>query len=239
MRLSRPWFCQRAFRALAVGAALAAGLLLTPGPTPADLLPPLPLLSSLYRVEEDWTLTINQPNSDVASPQVSTQMSRSPTASRFCNFHLNSVDVPSFALGGLQLQAWRGTSNIGVYTSPNSAIMGSDNEMVTWTQYLRNDTGQLRFGIGTIQPAVPGASSTTWGDFSGMEITVTGASTNLDTYDPAYSLQNSGVTFGANRVTSMVLTQVRYYYTDGTVITDSTPRVVYSAVLDPALSGDN
>jgi hypothetical protein len=219
-----------------VGAALAAGLLLTAGPTPADLnlLP----LGTLYRVEEDWTLTINQPNSDVASPQVSTQMARSPWAGRFCNFHLNSVDVPAFSLGGLQLQAWKGTSNIAVYTNPNSAIMGTDYEMVTWTQYLRNDTGELRFGIGTLQPGVAGASSTTWGNFSGMEITVPGASTNLDTYDPDYSLQNSGVTFGANRVTSMVLTQVRYYYAGvPDPVIDSTPRVVYSAVLDPSLGG--
>jgi hypothetical protein len=238
MSLSRLLFSRRLLGALGAFAALAAAVLLAPAPSNADLLSLLGL-GSVYRVEEDWSLTVNQPNSDVASPQVSTQMARSPTSSHFCNLHLNSVDVPAFALGGLQLQAWQGSNNLAVYTSTNSAIMSTDNELVTWTQYLRNDTGQLRFGIGTLQSGVPGSSSQTWGDFSGIEVTVPSGSTSLNNYDPNYSLQNSGVTFGANRVTSMVMTQVRYYYTNGTVITDSTPRVVYSAVLDPALGGDN
>jgi hypothetical protein len=238
MSFSRPWLSRRVVGALGFLAALVAAVFLLPGTTAAD--PPfLSGFASLYRIEEDWTLTVNQPNSDVASPQVSTQMARSPWASRFCNLHLNSVDVPAFALGGVQLQAWQGGNNIAVYTSPNSAIMSTDNELITWTQYLRNDTGELRFGLGTLQSGMPGASSQTWGDFSGSEITVPCRNTSLDNYDPNYSLENSGVTFGANRVTSMVMTQVRYYYTDGTVVTDSTPRVVYSAVLDPALGGDN
>jgi hypothetical protein len=211
---------------------------LVAGPAAFAQAPPSPTGATLIRVEEDWTLTVGQPNSDVASPQVSTQMVRAPWSSRFCNVHLNSVDVPSFAVGGLQLQAWKGTTNTAVYTSPNSAVMGTNNELVTWTQYLRNDTGQLRFGVGTLQSGVPGASSQTWGDFSGIEIPVPGISTDLSNYDPSYSQQNSGVTFGANRVSSMVLVQVRYYYDDGSVQTDSTPRLVYSSTLDPDFNPD-
>ena len=178
MSLTRLVLSRRVLGAVGVFAALAAGVLLFPAPSSADL-PLLNLFASVYRVEEDWTLTVNQPNADVASPQVSTQMARAPWASRFCNFHLNSVDVPSFAVGGLQLQAWKDTTNLAVYTSPNSAVMGTNNELVTWTQYLRNDTGQLRFGIGTLQSGVPGSSSQTWGDFSGIEITVPSGSTDL------------------------------------------------------------
>jgi hypothetical protein len=194
-----------------------------------------PTAPTLIRVEEDWSLTVNRPNADVASPQVSTQMARAPWASRFCNLHLNSVDVPSFAVGGLQLQAWNGTSDIAVYTSPNSAIMSTDIETATWTQYLRLSNGQLYFGIGTVQPNTPGASSQTWGDFSGMEITVTGATPDLSNYDPTYSVQNSGVTFGANRVNSLTLVQVRYYDNEGgpPYYIDLTPRPVYSAASDP------
>src|SRR5262249_28717603 len=147
------------------------------------------------------------------SPQVSTQMKRAPWSSRFCNFHLNAVDVPSFCVGGLQLQAWQGDTNLAVYTSPNSAVMATDNELVTWTQYMRIVNGELRFGIGSFDPTIPKPSSTTWGDFSpGMEITVPGALPDLSNYDPTYSAQNSGVTFGANRVLSLTLVSVRYYY---------------------------
>jgi hypothetical protein len=191
-----------------------------------------PVGATLIRVEEDWSLAINQPDSNLAAPQVSTQMARAPGTSRFCNLHLNSTDLPTFAVGGLQIQAWQDSTNLAVYTSPNSSIMATDSELVTWTQYMRVDSGTLYFGIGTAQPNTPGASSTTWGDFSGMEIPVAGAWPDLSSYDPSYSQQNSGVTFGANRVESMVLVQVRYYYDDGSVQTDSTPRVVYSSASD-------
>jgi hypothetical protein len=192
----------------------------------------------VVRVEEDWSLSLNQPDSSLGAPQVSTQMARAPWAARFCNLHLNSTDLPTFAVGGLQLQAWNGSTNINVLTSPNSAILATDNELITWTQYMRVDSTTLYFGIGTVQPGVAGASSQTWGDFSGMEIAVSGAAANLSSYDPSYSANNSGVTFGANRVDSFTLVQVRYYYSDGSVVTDSTPRVVYSTQLN-GLGGGN
>src|SRR5262249_6384394 len=136
-----------------------------------------------YRIEEDWSLAVNQANSAIASPQVSTQMARAPYALHFFNFHVNSIDFPAFQLGGQQLQAWRDTSNVAVYTSPNAAILNTPNELVTWTQYLRVNNGVLKFGISA-------ASSTTWGDFSGMEISVPGAWTYLDDYSADYSATN-------------------------------------------------
>jgi hypothetical protein len=227
-------------RALALVAFLALAALLTTavGSTTAQLtLPGTTTITTLLptdvaRIEEDWELTVNEPNPDLASPQVSTQMARAPGAARFHNFHLNSVDIPAFSLGGLQLQNWRDTTNLGVYTSSNSAIMATPNELVTWTQYLGRAEGDtvIRFGIS-------GASSTTWGDFSGMQIDIPRGDRHLNDYDPTYSLQNSGVTFGANRVTSLVLVRVRKIYASGLVDSDATPRVVYSSVLDPDLGG--
>jgi hypothetical protein len=230
------WYAVRLrLPALALAALLAGPATWT---TALAQAPASPTGATLIRVEEDWSLSVSQPDANLAAPQVSTQMARAPWAARFCNLHLNSVDVPSFAVGGLQLQSWKGSTNLAVYTSPNSAIMATDDELVTWTQYLRNDTGDLRFGIGTLQSGVPGASSQTWGDFSGIEITVPGSHTDLSGYDPSYSQQNSGVTFGSTRVSSFILVQVRYYYDDGSVQTDSTPRIVYSAALDPQLNPD-
>ena len=186
----------------------------------------------VVRVEEDWTLTVNQPEGESAAPQVSTQMARSPLAWRFVNFHLNSCDLPQFSSGGLQLQTWFGNTNEAVYTSPNGTIMGTDNELVTWTQYLDNTSGQLVFGISA-------ASSTTWGNFSGMSVTVPSGHTSLDNYSADYSAANSGITYGANRVASLVLVANRMIYSDGTIVTDNTPRVIYSAVLDSTISGGN
>jgi hypothetical protein len=186
---------------------------------------------SVVRIEEDWCLLVNTPDSYRSSPQISTQMARAPYAKRFCNFHVNSCDVPVFQQGGLQLQVWLGNTN-QIASTIHSEIMSSSNELVTWTQYLRSDGTSLYFGIGA-------ASSTTWGDFSGQEVSLSGHSTYLDDYSSDYSVNNSGVTYGANRVTAMVLTGVRLYMSDGSVQTDSTPKVIYSNLLDPALSGGN
>lgn len=224
MNVSRSRFSGWRLRPLAAGAALVVLLLALAGQTPAGS------NATAIRVEEDWSLTVSEPNADIASPQVSTQMARAPWATYFCNFHLNSSDVPTFSQGGLQLQAWNGNNNVAVYTGSNATVMSTSNELVTWTQYLSNETGSLTFGVKT-------ASSTTWGDFSGIQITVPNAGTGLSNYDVTYSMQNSGVTFGANRVTSLTLVGYRIYYSDGSQYSDTTPRVIYSAALDPALGG--
>jgi hypothetical protein len=225
----------RSRQVLGVFAALAALLgvfLLSAAPTADAQTLSLNLPGGLVaRVEEDWSVSVNQPDATLAAPQFSTQMARSPWASRFCNLHLNSVDFPSFNLGGVQTQSWHGSTNLAVVTSPDANIMSTPYELVTWTQYLRVDTAsnQLMFGVGTLQPNTPGSSSTTWGDFSGMEVAVSGGSKLLDAYDPNYSVQNSGITFGSTRVDSMVLVAVRYYDAAGNLLsTDSTPRVVFS-----------
>jgi hypothetical protein len=216
-------------------AVVAALLAVGTEPVPAQV----SLLGGhIVRVEEDWSLSVNQPDGGLAAPQVSTQMARAPWAHRFCNLHLNSTDLPAFAIGGLQLQSWLNDQNLNVNTSPNGAIMSTPNELVTWTQYMRIDSGQLYFGIGTVQPGVAGSSSQTWGDFSGIEISVPGASPNLDFYDRSYSENNSGVTFGANRVDSFTLVQIRYYYSDGSVVTDSNSHIVYSSQVN-GLGGNN
>jgi hypothetical protein len=176
--------------------------------------------ASTIKVEEKWQLVAGEVNPDIASPQVSTQMARHPGGTRFCNFHLNSCDIPQFSQGGLQVQVWHGTTNLAAIASDNRAVMRTPNEVITWTQYLRRDGSGLKFGI------APGAVSQTWGDFGGVEVAVPG-NTNLDDYSPDYSVQNSGITYGANRVASLVLVQVRYTLANGQTRTDDTRRVVY------------
>src|SRR5205085_10135409 len=81
-----------------------------------------PSPSALVRIEEDWELIVGDPAIDRAAPQVSTQMARSTGASRFCNFHLNSLDIPNYKQGGLQLQVWHGQDSIGVINGVSSDV---------------------------------------------------------------------------------------------------------------------
>ncbi len=192
---------------------LLAGVILTVGRCVADI-DDDDGTGTLIRVEEDWLLVVTTPDANVASPQVSTQMRRSPYSSRFCAFHLNSCDIPTFTQGGLQLQAWQGDSSIAVQTSENRSTMTTPNEMVQWTQYLRREGNVLKFGI---KNAISDPSPGTWGDFStsaAQEITVSTTSAYLGNYTADYSLTNSGITFGANRVEKLQLLEVRKYTSD-------------------------
>src|SRR5262245_10651381 len=148
-------------------------------PTAADD----PLTELVVKVEEDWKLVVKEPSKSLASPQVSTQMARHPWTSRVCNFHLNACDVPTISQGGLQLQVWQDSTNLAVLTSSSRAVMDTPNEEVAWTQYLRIDEGKVKFGISK-------ASSQTWGDFSGAEVTIPTGGTSLDWYNPQYSQAN-------------------------------------------------
>lgn len=165
--------------------------------------------SNLVRVEEDWVLWVTEPDVNKAAPQVATQMIRSPDSLRFCTFHLNSCDIPTFNQGGLQVQAWEGNTNLAVQTSANRTTMVTPNEIVTWTQYLQREGTTLKFGISAASCA---PSPGTWGDFSGVEILVPDSGADLSNYSIDYSLDNSGITFGANRVAQLMLLRVRKYY---------------------------
>jgi hypothetical protein len=175
---------------------------------------------SVVRVEEDWMFILGEPNSRIASPQISSQMAQSADAALFCNVHLNARDIPRYGEGGLQLQVWRGGDNVGNKTSDSLAVLDTPNEVVTWTQFLSTNGEKMQFGVSA-------ASSQTWGDFSGQSVVVPTDSLSLDNYSVDYSVQNSGVTFGANRVSYLAITEVRIYYSDGTMVTDSTERIVY------------
>ncbi len=200
--------------------------------------------SNLTRVEEDWSLLVTTPDFKQAAPQISMQMIRSPDALRFCTFHINCCDIPTFNQGGLQIQAWESATCVTVATSNNRNTMATPNELVTWTQYLsRDDANNLRFGIGTIE--TPDSAnywptwSDTWGDFSNGEIVVPDSGTYLGNYSVDYSMINSGITFGADSVASLVLVRVRKYYANGDVDIDDTPRIVYSQALDPSVNSGN
>jgi hypothetical protein len=224
------WFRTSRSRCLVWAVALMlASLMVVPlclsrvvGQTPGSLLTLATPTLTVVRIEEDWSLTVAAPNFQLSCPQISVQMAPSPDAWQFYQFHLNAQDVPKFVQGGLQLQAWEGKTVLAVKTSPDTQTMSTPGELVTWTQYLTRDDGGVEFGISV-------ASSMTWGDFSGTMFRVAGADSVLDNYSPDYSVRHSGITYGVNLVSSLVLVQVRKYYSDGSMATDATPRIIYNA----------
>jgi hypothetical protein len=179
-------------------------------------------LGPVVRVEQDWELVVNEPNEHTYSPQYHTVMSPfGHLDSYYAQVTWNYKQETKFILGGLQLQCWDSSTLVrtrGIRTAP----LSTESETIVWTQVLWQLDDLLVFRI------IDG-QSTSWGWFGrDMAIDQTAALPDLEGYSTEVSVRNSWITFGANRVDSMVIKQVRMYdANDNLVRSEDTPRVVY------------
>ncbi len=132
----------------------------------------------------------------------------------------NYRETPNFTAGGVQLQSYHGESLLR-RRSMEYGQLSSTAETITWTQRLETNGTLLSF-------EVTNGVSTTWGTFGkDMKIDEDANLPDLNGYSPDTSARESCVTYGANRVNLMVITEVRYYGESGLLGVDSTPRVVF------------
>ena len=185
--------------------------------------------SPVVRVEEDWELVVGDPDPSTDAPQITCTMSTdSDLIGPYATMEFNHRSQPSFEVGGLQLVLWNSDLPVSIKPAPTTASLSLAGETIRWTSSMELRDGRLLFQVSD-------GSSDTWGDFSGLEVAAPRGDRNLNDYSPEDSVRQSGVTYGGNRVASFVLLRTRKYFADGTVQSDATPRVVFSAVLDPQL----
>ncbi len=179
-----------------------------------------PVSEPVVRIEEDWELEVNEPNDDTIAPQFHTVMSpMSDLESYHAQTLWNYRETPDFVAGGVQLHSYNG-ENLVRKRSIESGTLSTTAETITWTQSLETDGTTLMFSITE-------GVSTTWGAFGrDMNISSTAYLAQLNEYDPATSVANSCVTFGANRVQSLSIKRVRYYGATGLLYEDNTERHV-------------
>ena len=118
---------------------------------------------------------------------------------------------------------WEGEVPLETRKHPNGSVMSGGAEVVTWKQTMSLSNGTLKF-------EVVNGDSDTWGKFGGqgyLRKTVDTALTTLNGYDPDLSVENSGVTYAGNRVTKLVLKQVRIVGSNGSEYVDTTERVAH------------
>jgi hypothetical protein len=202
----------------AAALATVAGLWLAASPAGAQ---------HVVRVEEDWVLTLTEPDSYTSSPQVTVQMNPDSTNEyNFAVFCVNFQEIPDFEEGGLEIQLWEGDVNTRVRGSDEMKL-ACDGEVITWTQYLKVDNGKLYFGI---QEGV----SLSYGAFGGdlFKVRSSGSYSSLDSYTTQDSVDNSGATYGANRIEHLQIVQVRKYFSDGTVQVDGSLWSVVDAAVE-------
>jgi hypothetical protein len=178
----------------------------------------------IVKVEEDWRLVVSAPDADTVSPQSTCTFAPGGNLDAFyAVFDLNLRNFPSYEAGGVQLQLWNGDSSVEAVREKPGYTLQTDGETITWTQRIALVDEKLRF-------SVVNGDSQTWGSFgssTSLSVSVPTDLENLNAYTPAVSLANSGVGFGANRVSSLALVGIRVYSAAGLVSQDTTEHVVF------------
>jgi hypothetical protein len=160
------------------------------------------MATDVVMVEEHWELTVGGPEFEKSCPQVSLVMS--PHEDLSCDyfiFTINHATFPNFVAGGLQLQRWHEDEVMEVDDAPEQEVLNHDDEVISWKQRMWLDDGQLKM-------KVYDGTSQTWGTFGGwheLRITHPTSLSRLNDYRPAVSINESGITYAGNRVSSLVL----------------------------------
>jgi hypothetical protein len=183
----------------------------------------------IMSIEEHWELTVGEPDASDSAPQVSMVMSpnRHLDGDYFV-FTLNHHTHPEWRAGGIQLQRWFGADIEGSRTGVNESPLTNDQEVISWTQRLTLVDGSL------VCEVVDG-SSESWGQFGAtgrLRYSIESPLANLNSYQPAISLQQSGVSYAGNRVASLILRKLRWTDADAEVYELNAP-IDVDADLDP------
>ena len=180
--------------------------------------------TDVVAVEEDWELMVQDPDPNSAGPQVATVLAPLGNVDgMYAVFEMNHRTQPEFTPGGMQLQTWNGEALRSYGNFPNPSLLNQSNETVRWTQRMSLEGSQLIFEI-------TNGISTSWDQFGGqgyLRKSIDTTAGNLNAYDPAVAVKQSGISYAANRVGRLFLKEVRLVMSDGEVLTDTTVRVVH------------
>lgn len=175
-------------------------------------------------IEEDWELTILDPDPDSASPQIACVLAPlGHVDGLHAVFEINHRTQPDFTSGGMQLQLWNGESLNAYGNYPNPSLLNSPSETIRWTQRMHLEGGQLIMEI-------TNGASTTWGSFGGqgyLRHAVPTDLSNLNSYLPSVVVAKSGISYAANRVGHLVLKEIRLVTSNGDTHIDNTARFVH------------
>lgn len=175
------------------------------------------------RVEEDWYVQIGTPEPVADSPQISTVMAPSWTlVGQYAVFDMNCATQPGFSSGGVQLQLWQDNAISQSCSNTNWVSLRFVDEVIRYTSAMSISAGNLVFEI-------LNGTSTSWGAFGNGELKLQTPTwrDQLNGYDLNFTTWNSRIGFASHRVRQLILERVRYFKSNGTVITDNTPRVLH------------
>jgi hypothetical protein len=185
--------------------------------------------TDVVEIEEHWALDVGGPDEAQSAPQVSMVMS--PTGSMSGNYFLvtlNYWNEPEFAPGGVQVQLWCGEDCVDTDNAQNISPLHHDGETVRWVQRLAINGDSLSFEVDE-------GHSASWGAFGGddsLRVVTSTDLTRLNGYLPSISINESGIGYAGNRVSSLVLERIVWRTSDGQEHEMVAPIDIH-AVLDP------
>ncbi|WP_372721502.1 hypothetical protein [Novipirellula sp.] len=169
---------------------------------------------AIFKIEEDWEMVLNEPDPINHSPQVTFFTTPTDDPSRYFQLQLNHAVDAQFSGGGFHVAAVENDHILDEARSETRVALSSDGDHVRWTSILATVEDQTLF-------AIKNGHASQWGDFGGPDFLVrmnSDASLGLSQYHPQKSLDAVDIGFGANRVASITLLEVRVFYVDGTVV---------------------
>jgi hypothetical protein len=172
--------------------------------------------ASIYKVEEVWEMVIQDPDPANQSPQVTFFTSPSVNIDdTYFQLQLNYAADEGFSPGGFHVAAVQGEEMVDEARSDTRRTLATDGDHIRWTSVMAVIQNKLLF-------AVKDGQSDEWGSFGGPDYLVKitpSPVADLSTYHPQQSLDAVDIGFGANRVASITLIEVRCFYTDGRTLT--------------------
>ncbi|MBA3312768.1 MAG: hypothetical protein M3552_04365 [Planctomycetota bacterium] len=176
------------------------------------------------RIEEDWELILNTPDLSFPAPQVVVMMKPATASPKTALFLINHHDTPQFNAGGGQIQIWDGDA-LKTYKSFAGPTLIRVGERVIWTQYMERSGGKFQFGLSHVEGDAWGVNTAS--DLGGP-VSFGDIKPVFDGYNSADSVEGATITFGADRISSLKLLQVRKYPSDGSPVeVESTARLIY------------
>jgi hypothetical protein len=160
-----------------------------------------------YRIEEDWELVLNTPDLSFPAPQIVVAMKPGVASTKQALFLINHHDTPQFNAGGGQIQVWDGDV-LKSYKSFQGPTLIRVGEVVRWTQYMERSGGKFQYGLSYVEGDAWGVN--TAADLGGP-VYFSDIKTIFDAYDSDNSVHDAAITFGADRVNSLKLVEVRKY----------------------------
>jgi hypothetical protein len=172
--------------------------------------------AEIVKVEEVWEMVVSEPDAATYSPQITFFTSPSTEIdANYFQLQLNYAADANFSPGGFHVAAISEDVVVDEARSSTRSILATANDRIRWTSVMAVIGNHLVF-------AVKDGVGQQWGAFGGPDYLVKitpSAVTNLQGYHPQQSLDAVDVGYGANRLDSITLIEVKCFYDDGRVVT--------------------